>query len=86
MRALHSPGYKRFAAFLAQVRQEAGITQQVLAKRLQKPQSFVSKVERCERRLDVPEFILLARALGHEPADLLVRIDALISGRGRRAG
>lgn len=36
-----------------------------------KPQSFVSKVERGERRLDVIEFCELAKALGHDPAELL---------------
>ncbi len=75
MRSLHSQHYQRFAAVLAQARLDAGITQQELAAQLHKPQSFVSKVERCERRLDVPEFILLARALGYEPADLLHRVE-----------
>ena len=36
-----------------------------------KTQSFVSKVERGERRLDVIEFCQVAEALGHDPAKLL---------------
>jgi len=63
--------HQEFIAFIASVRKAAGITQVELAERLGKPQSFVSKVERGERRLDVIEFCLVAEALGHEPATLL---------------
>jgi transcriptional regulator with XRE-family HTH domain len=51
------------------------VTQHELARRIKKPQSFVSKYERFERRLDVPEFVHIARALGLDPAKLLRRID-----------
>ncbi|WP_235362820.1 helix-turn-helix domain-containing protein [Brevundimonas diminuta] len=53
------------------MRKAAEITQVELAERLGKPQSFVSKVERGERRLDVIEFGQVAEALGCEPAALL---------------
>ncbi|GAA0709854.1 hypothetical protein GCM10009105_10640 [Dokdonella soli] len=59
-------------------RKEADITQHELARRLKKPQSFVSKYERCERRLDVPEYIRIVRALGLDPAKLLRQIDKSI--------
>ena len=49
---------------LAQVRVRAGITQQELARKLGKPQSFVSAYERGQRRVDVMEFIRIAQALG----------------------
>lgn len=63
--------HQEFIAFLALVRKAADITQVELAERLGKPQSFVSKVERGERRLDVIEFCQLAKALGHDPGSLL---------------
>lgn len=51
---------------------EGGRCHQVeLAERLGKSQSFVSKVERGERRLDVIEFCQVVEALGYEPAKLL---------------
>lgn len=63
--------HQEFIAFIASVRRAAGLTQVELAERLGKPQSFVSKVERGERRLDVIEFCQVAEALGHDPAKLL---------------
>lgn len=44
-------------------RQDSGITQVQMAKQLSKPQSFISKYERGERRLDWPEFIEIADIL-----------------------
>ena len=40
------------------------MTQDELAKRLKKPQSFVAKTENGERRLDVIEFLQIVDALG----------------------
>lgn len=63
--------HQEFIAFITSVRKAAGITQVELAERLGKPQSFVSKVERGERRLDVIEFCQVAEALVRDPAKLL---------------
>ena len=49
----------------------AGLTQVQLAKKLRRPQSFVSKYETGERRLDVVEFLEIAKALSADPADLI---------------
>jgi transcriptional regulator with XRE-family HTH domain len=54
------------------------MTQHALAEKLKKPQSFVSKYERGERRLDIPEFLAIARALDRDSAALLRRIEAAI--------
>ena len=78
MRSLHSPQYKAYIAVLVEARIGARMTQQALAKTLEKPQSFVSKYERGERRLDVPEFLLIARALGVRSVTLIRRIEAKI--------
>ena len=55
------------------------MTQLSLAEKLSKPQSFVSKYERQERRLDVAEFIAIARALRMKPGILLARIEKAIA-------
>jgi transcriptional regulator with XRE-family HTH domain len=49
---------------LKELRQSAGLRQQDLAERLGRPQSFVSKYESGERRLDVVDLIAVCRALG----------------------
>ena len=58
---------------LRSAREEAGLSQRALAKKLGVHHSWVAKVELGERRLDVIEFIGLARALGKE-AELLASI------------
>jgi transcriptional regulator with XRE-family HTH domain len=55
-------------------RRGAGLTQQGLAKRLGKHQSFVAKYEGGERRLDVVEFLVIAGAIGADPMKLLRRL------------
>jgi transcriptional regulator with XRE-family HTH domain len=54
---------------LIDARETADLTQAELASRLNRPQSYVSKFERGERRLDVIEFFEVTRAL---------RIDAFV--------
>jgi transcriptional regulator with XRE-family HTH domain len=56
---------------LIEARKTAGVTQADLAKRLGRPQSFVAKYEGRERRLDVAEFLRIARELGTDPYKLL---------------
>lgn len=66
--------YDQFRQLLIQARKAAGMTQLELAAKLSRPQSFVSKFERGERRLDVIEFLDIARALGFDPAHFLKKI------------
>jgi transcriptional regulator with XRE-family HTH domain len=73
-RSLFSREYKRFCGFLLAERKAAGLTQAELAARLRKPQSFVSKYEQGERRLDVVEFLHVARAIGFDPHHVLSRL------------
>ena len=73
-KSLFSREYRQFCALLLAERKRAHLTQTDVAGRLRKPQSFVSKYEQGERRLDVVEFLHIARAIGFEPARLLRRI------------
>lgn len=56
-----------FAELLKGARLEASLTQTALAKKLRRPQSYVSKYERGDRRLDVIEFLEIARVIGFDP-------------------
>lgn len=80
MKSTQTAAYRGFLATLARARHDAGMTQWDLAKRLGKPQSFVSKVEAGERRLDVVEFVEIARILDLDPADAINELRAALQG------
>jgi transcriptional regulator with XRE-family HTH domain len=70
-KSVHSPEQLALRELLIAARDRAGLTQHKLAKRLGKPQSFVAKYEGGERRLDVIEFVVIARAIGADPVRIL---------------
>ena len=67
-RSTFSPRYQAFLFNLRQAREAAGLTQVEVAQALGKPQSFVSKCESGERRVDVIELAEFAR-LYRQPVD-----------------
>ncbi len=70
-RSRRSPRRVRLQDLLVECRLAAGLTQVALAARLRRSQSFVSKYETGERRLDMIELIEVAEALGVDPAALV---------------
>jgi ribosome-binding protein aMBF1 (putative translation factor) len=66
--------YKTLKSLLLEARREKGLTQVELAAKLSRPQSFVSKYERGERRLDLVEFLEVADALGLQPAQFIKKL------------
>jgi transcriptional regulator with XRE-family HTH domain len=75
--------YKIVGACLAAARRRANVTQQELATKLGKPQSFVSEYERGQRRVDVIELLVISRALGVDSLELFAEI-ARSAGRSDR--
>jgi len=57
----HTTRYRKFLERLRAARKDSGLTQVEVAKKLRKPQSWVSKSESGERRLDPVELCALAR-------------------------
>ncbi len=84
MKTINSLPYQRLLELLIAARNESGMTQQQLSEKLLRPQSYVSKYERGERRLDVVEFLLVVQNLGAEPFALLREIQPLLDQFGRR--
>ncbi|MEJ7743119.1 MAG: helix-turn-helix transcriptional regulator [Nocardioidaceae bacterium] len=74
-KSIYSAEYQRLCSLLRQLRHEAGLTQVQVAARLGVPQSFVSKYESGERRLDVVELGHVAGVLGVSLRDVLDRLD-----------
>ena len=64
--ARRSAVYRLFLTRLREARLAAGLTQVEVAAKLHRPQSFVSKCESGERRVDVGELIEFARLYGKE--------------------
>lgn len=72
--SLHSAPYKRFLREIKAMRLGAGLTQERLAKKLHKPQTYVSKSESGERRLDLVEWLAFCKACRHDPKAFLDRL------------
>ena len=73
--SIHSADHQRLVALLRQIREEAGLRQVDLAERLDRHQSFVSKYESGERRLDLIELRDICRACGLALSALVKRFD-----------
>jgi transcriptional regulator with XRE-family HTH domain len=71
--------HRHLVAVLVEARQTSGLTQAELAARVGKDQSFVSIIERGQRRVDVLEFVALARAMDAEPTQLFERVTRRLS-------
>lgn len=63
-KSIHSKEYALFLQLLRAAREESHLTQEEAALRLNETQSFISKCERGERRLDVIELRAWCKALG----------------------
>lgn len=73
-KSIHSKRYGQFLDLLIGARKEADLTQVEVASRLGRPQSFVSKYENGERRLDVVEFLDVAKAIDCDAIKLMRKL------------
>lgn len=71
MKSLRTRSHRALISALRAARDEAGLTQEQVAQRLKRPQSFVAKYEAGERRIDVVEFLQIAEALRADPCAIL---------------
>ncbi|WP_445778297.1 helix-turn-helix domain-containing protein [Shewanella sp.] len=75
-RTLHTPEYRRLIEWLKTARIERGLTMRELAVNLGVPHSYIGKVEQCERKLDILEYVKYCEALGVETSKgILLLID-----------
>ena len=75
--------YRVFTQTLRAARERAGLTQIELAERLKITQSFLSKVERGERRLDMVQVRSWCRALGMTLPDFVAQFEEQLSAKKR---
>lgn len=70
---------------MIEARRAAGLTQEELAAKLGKPQSFVSKIEAGDRRLDVVEYVSWMQSMDLDPSTIINALAAdLEQSRHRR--
>jgi transcriptional regulator with XRE-family HTH domain len=74
-----SPSYEAAVQALVNARKVAGLSQRELSERVGKPRSFISKIESRERRVDIVEFIAIAKGMNMDPASLLTEIQGALS-------
>jgi len=73
LKTVRSQDYKKLLALLIAARKRAGLSQREIAKAIAEPQSWVSKGENGERRLDLIELVAILRALGLKPRRFIMR-------------
>ena len=71
MKSIGDPLYRSIILRMKEERVKASISQETLAAKLGKPQNYISKIERFERRMDVAEFIRIARIIGINPSSVM---------------
>ncbi len=73
--------YRALLRVLRRIRIESGITQVELAEKIDETQSFVSKVERGETRIDLIQLRTISHALGTNLAQLVDRLEQELKPR-----
>jgi len=71
LKSIYDEDYIEIITRLRVIRCNKQITQQELAKQMGKTQSFISKIENCERRLDVIEFLRWIDTLNIQFSDVI---------------
>ena len=80
----YTAAYDQFRALLKKLREEKGLSQSQLAEKLEVPQSYVSKYETGERRLDFIETLEICSALGVEASTIVRNFQSLTAKQTRR--
>ncbi len=81
-KTIHTREYAAVLRLLRAARQEAGLTQVELAKKLRLTQSLFSKMERGELRLDIVQLRTICRVLGLSLTEFVERLERELGKRG----
>lgn len=84
-KSLFSPSYCKFLELLRDSRVHAGLTQVQAAQKLGRPQSYVSKCESGERRVDTAEFIEFCQIYGVDPCGIIRQLESAIQTKRRKS-
>lgn len=73
-KSIYSEKHKKLCELLIQARKDAGLTQQELADKIKRPQSFVAKYEGGERRLDLIELMEISNHINLDLKSLIKQL------------
>lgn len=71
----HARIYRKVPGFLKHIREQAGLTQRQLAKKIGQSQWWIARSELGERRLDVAEFIAICRGCDLDPTQAIQQLE-----------
>lgn len=80
-KSIYTREYDVVLGLLREARDRAGLTQVELAKKLKQSQSFVSKIERGDRRLDIVQLRTICRLFGLSLAEFVERFERELAKR-----
>lgn len=83
-KSIYSSEQAKLQLLLRQIRRDAGLTQEDLGAKLKRPQSFVSKYESGERRLDVLELREVCGAMSVTLMNFVSKMERALRDPGKR--
>jgi transcriptional regulator with XRE-family HTH domain len=83
-KSIYTSEQAKLQLLLRRIRRDAGLTQEGLAAKLKRPQSFVSKYESGERRLDVLELREICSTMNVTLMDFVTKMERALRDSGKR--
>ncbi|MBL8823451.1 MAG: helix-turn-helix transcriptional regulator [Planctomycetia bacterium] len=80
-KSIYTREYSVVLRLIREAREKSGITQEQLAKQLKQTQSFVSKIERGDRRIDIVQLRTLCRVFGTTLLSFVQKMEAELSSK-----
>ena len=84
-KSIYSKDYRLFLELLRSLRAKQGLTQEDLGSKINKNQSFISKCERGERRLDIVELRAFCKAIGVNFGEFVSELEILLDRKSNNA-
>lgn len=76
MKTIYQTRYHALITEMIACRKQAGLTQQQVADILDKPQSYMAKIEGKDRKMDVVEFVEICKAIQQKPDRLISLLES----------
>ena len=73
-KTIHTPAYAELIKWLKQNRENKGMTMRDVAEHLDVSHSWIGKIEKLERRIDIYEYVCLCKCLGIDPKQGLKKL------------